>query len=106
MVLRAFEGLLDNEVPELGTGNFCRKVLEGFSEFRAPGSELFGTRIDSILAKKNRVLSPALSKIVNGLSHTELSKTGGVLSRNEVELAVIQTLKLLQVVDPDHFRAL
>lgn len=106
MVLRAFEGLLDNEVPELGTGNFCRKVLEGFSEFRAPGSELFGTRIDSILAKKNRVLSPALSKVVNGLSHTELSKTGGVLSRNEVELAVIQTLKLLQVVDPDHFRAL
>lgn len=106
MILRAFEGLRDNQVPELGTGNFCRKVLEGFSEFREPGIDKFGSRIDRILAEENRVLSPALSKIVNGLSHTDLGKTGGVLSRHEVEHAVIQTLNLLRLVDPGHFRAM
>ena len=52
MVLRAFETLQEDKVPALGTGNYCRKVLEGFTEFRAPGSERFGSRIDTILAKK------------------------------------------------------
>ena len=51
-------------------------------------------------------MSPALSKIVNNLSHTDLNRSGGVLSRNEVELAVIQTLNFLQTVDLKHFRAL
>src|SRR5699024_3016721 len=106
MVLRAFEDLQAGEIPTLGTGNFCRKVLEGFSEFRAPGIEKLGLRINNILAKKNLGLSPALSKIVNGLSHTGLNRSGGVLSRHEVELAVIQTLNLLQQVDEEHFHAM
>ncbi|MDP9806895.1 wobble nucleotide-excising tRNase [Trueperella bonasi] len=106
MVLRAFEDLQDGNPPELGTGNFCRKVLEGFTEFRAPNSDQFGSRIDTIVAQEKISMSPALSKIVNNLSHTDLNRSGGVLSRNEVELAVIQTLNFLQIVDPKHFRAL
>ena len=51
-------------------------------------------------------MSPALSKIVNNLSHSDLNRSGGVLSRNEVELAVIQTLNFLQTVDLKHFHAL
>ena len=106
MVLRAFETLQEDKVPALGTGNYCRKVLEGFTEFRAPGSERFGSRIDTILAKKGIDLSPALSKIVNGLSHSDLNKTGGVLSRNSEEMAVIQTFNLILQVDEEHFDAI
>jgi len=106
MVLRAFEDLQGGAIPPLGTGNFCRKVLEGFTEFRAPGDEQFGTRIDTILSGKDFSLSPALSKVVNGLSHSDLNKDGGVFSRNEVEHAVVQTLNLMRVVDEKHFFAL
>lgn len=106
MVLRAFEKLQDGNPPELGTGNFCRKVLEGFTEFRAPNSDQFGSRIDTIIAQDKIPMSPALSKIVNNLSHSDLNKSGGVLSRSEVEHAVIQTLNFLQTVDRKHFRAL
>lgn len=106
MVLRAFEDLQSGEVPALGTGNFCRKVLEGFTEFRAPNIEKFGARIDHILNKKQLELSPALSKLVNGLSHSDLTRRGGVLSRNEVEQATIQTLNLMRQVDAEHLEAL
>ena len=106
MVLRAFEDLQKGNPPDLGTGNFCRKVLEGFTEFRAPNSNKFGSRIDTIIAQERIPMSPALSKIVNNLSHTDLNRSGGVLSRNEVELAVIQTLNFLQTVDRKHFHAL
>lgn len=106
MVLRAFEDLQSGAVPTLGTGNFCRKVLEGFTEFRAPGDEQFGSRIDKILSEKGLSLSPALSKVVNGLSHSDLNKSGGVFSRNEVEHAVVQTLNLMRLVDEEHFLAL
>lgn len=106
MVLRAFEDLQKGNPPDLGTGNFCRKVLEGFTEFRAPNSNNFGSRIDTIIAQEKIPMSPALSKIVNNLSHTDLNRSGGVLSRNEVEAAVIQTLNFLQTVDFKHFHAL
>lgn len=106
MVLRAFEDLQAGAVPTLGTGNFCRKVLEGFTEFRAPGDEQFGSRVDKILSEKGLSLSPALSKIVNGLSHSDLNKSGGVFSRNEVEHAVVQTFNLMRLVDEEHFLAL
>lgn len=106
MVLKAFDDLATQNAPSLGTGNFCRKVLEGFTEFRAPGPNEFGARLDNLLKKHDTNLSPALSKIVNGLSHSDLSKTGGVLSRHEVEIAVVQTLGLLKNIDPDHFGAL
>lgn len=106
MVLRAFEDLQKGNPPDLGTGNFCRKVLEGFTEFRAPNSNNFGSRIDTIIAQEKIPMSPALSKIVNNLSHTDLDRSGGVLSRNEVEAAVIQTLNFLRTVDFKHFHAL
>ncbi|CRH60030.1 Uncharacterized protein conserved in bacteria [Chlamydia trachomatis] len=106
MLLRAFEKMQEGKPPELGTGNFCRKVLEGFTEFRAPNSDKFGSRIDTITAQNKIQISPALSKIVNDLSHTDLNRQGGALSRNEVELAVIQTLNFLKTVDSKHFHAL
>ncbi len=106
MVLQAFKKIQEDAPPELGTGNLCRKVLEGFTEFRAPNSDNFGSRIDTIAAQTNIPISPALSKIVNNLSHTDLNRQGGALSRNEVEFAVIQTLNFLKTVDPNHFDAL
>ncbi|XCB29727.1 AAA family ATPase [Arcanobacterium hippocoleae] len=106
MVLRAFEELQNGNPPELGTGNFCRKVLEGFTEFRAPSSDNFGSRMDAILAQGEFKLSPALSRIVNNLSHTDLNRSGGVLSRNEIEVAVIHTLNFLRIVDTKHFNGL
>lgn len=106
MVLRAFEDLQSGDSPALGTGNFCRKVLEGFTEFRAPSAEKFGVRMNEILTKRKLKLSPALSKIVNGLSHLDLTSTGGVLSRNEVEQAIIQTLNFMRLVDSEHLDAL
>lgn len=106
MVLQAFDALQNQKVPSLGTGNFCRKVLEGFTEFRAPGNDQFGIRIDKILSDSGLSLSPALSKVVNGLSHSDLLKAGGVLSRNEMEHAVVQTLNLMREVDRAHFFAL
>lgn len=106
MVLQAFESLLEGDAPAWCTGNFCRKVLEGFLEFRAPADKNFGAGLDTILAKTKINLSPALSKIVNSLSHTNLGQSGGVLTRNEVEQAVVQTLQLLHAVDPNHFNGL
>lgn len=106
MVLTGFERLLRGEYPMLGTGNYCRKVVEGFTEFRAPGNELFGSRLDELIKKAGLPLSPALSRILNGLSHTDLHRSGGVLSRNEMEVAVIQTLNLLMKADEDHFTSL
>lgn len=106
MLLKAFEKMQEGAPPELGTGNFCRKVLEGFTEFRAPNSDNFGSRIDTITAQNKIQISPALSKIVNNLSHIDLNRQGGALSRNEVELAVIQTLNFLKTVDSKHFHAL
>lgn len=106
MLLKAFEKMQEGAPPELGTEIFCRKVLEGFTEFRAPNSNKFGDRINTIVAPKEFLISPALSKIVNNLSHTDLNRQGGALSRNEVEFAVIQTLNFLKTVDPNHFDAL
>lgn len=107
-VLCAFEELTNGKTPDPGIGNFCRKVLEGFSEFRAPGNDNFGSRIDTMLTQSDppASLSPALSKIVNKLSHSSLGKDGGAMLRNETELAILQTLNLLRVFDGEHFRAL
>ncbi|MEJ5919096.1 AAA family ATPase [Corynebacterium sp. H78] len=102
VVLKAFEDLRRDVPPALSTGNFCRKVLEGFTEFKEPCNDSFGSRIESILAKKEILLSPAVSKIVNELSHSQLSKAGGVLSRNETELAIVQTLNFMYQVDDEH----
>ncbi len=113
MLLKAFERLQDDNEQgpdggqlDLGTGNYCRKVLEGFTEFRSPNSVNFGTRLDNLIRKANVPISPSLSKLVNGLSHTSLHKDGGVLARHEVERALIETLNLVRVLDPDHFDAL
>lgn len=105
-VIQAFEDLQDGRAPRLGTGNYCRKTLEGFTEFRVPGTDLLRNRIDDLLRNSSRTLSSSLSKIVHGLSHSNLSKAGGVLSSNEVERAVIQTLQLVNEVDEDHFSSL
>lgn len=106
MALRAFERLQDGGVPDVGTGNFCRKVLEGFTEFRFPANDNFGSRIQGVISEEQISLSPSLSKLVNGLSHSGLGRSGGALSRSEMERALIDTLEFMRAVDEKHFRSL
>ena len=105
-VLTAFEDL-SQEIPvDVAMGNFCRKVLEGFTEFRFPGNDKFGVRIDSLVRQKGIDLSPSISKLVNESSHTDLSRSGGATTRSQRERSVIQTLKFVKLVDEEHFNAL
>lgn len=105
IVLRDFRQMIDGNPPSLGVGNFCRKVLEGFTEFRSPTNELFGSRLDE-LAKKFKEVKPEISKLVNDLSHTTLDRNAGVLSRNEAEVAVRSTLGIVRCCDEEHFHAI
>lgn len=106
IVLKAYEKIENNESPELGSGNACRKVLEGFTEFIEPGIGNFGSRIDAIVARHDYQLQPSLSKLLNHLSHSALDRAGGVLSRHEITSAVSQTLNFIRFVNGEHFNKL
>ncbi|MBI8989561.1 AAA family ATPase [Corynebacterium meridianum] len=106
MVIQAFKNIQNNEPPPFSAGNYCRKVLEGFTEFKAPTSEQFGSRIDHILNSADIPLSPSLSKIVNIFSHSGLDRKSAFWSRSEIESAIIQTLHFMLRVDRCHFETL
>lgn len=106
LVTKEFSALIDGTPPSLASGNYCRKTLEGFTEFKSPVDSKFGTAINSLLAKHSAEVSPSLSKVVNELSHSGVARTGGALSRNELEQAVVQTLSFMRAIDSDHFTQL
>ena len=106
LVTKEFSALIEETPPSLASGNYCRKALEGFTEFKSPVDSKFGAAINNLLSKHPAKFSPSLSKVVNELSHSGVARTGGALSRNELEQAVVQTLSFMRAIDSDHFSQL
>lgn len=102
LVAKALLDRNDGQDPDPGVGNNCRKVLEGFTDFKSPGSDQFGDRLAVLLLHRDMEFSPSLSKLVNELSHSDLQRSTGVLTNSEVDRSVTQTLRLMYEVDKEH----
>lgn len=106
-VLSAFRVSRDSERRgeiDPGTVNYCRKVVECFTEFKYPCHERFGKRLDELLKNREASVSPALSKVLNNQSHGCLDRRGGALAISVVVSAIKGTLKLLYDIDEEHLR--
>lgn len=103
LTLKNIKKVFNGEPVSYGTGNYCRKVLEGFTEFKSPQQDQFGSRLDAICTASDISISPSLSRLVNHLSHSNLDQQSGVLSRQETQDGLIQTLLFVHEIDNDHF---
>ncbi|GAB3595136.1 hypothetical protein CFAEC_06490 [Corynebacterium faecale] len=103
MVLKNMNKVIEGKPISFGTGNYCRKVLEGFTEFKSPTSTEFGSRIDHLCRGENKPISASLSRLVNMLSHSSLDQESGILSRQEMQTGLVQTLLFVHEIDSAHF---
>ena len=93
-----------SEEVDLLVGNYCRKVLEVFSEFKRPGGDSFGKRLNEMLEQSapQKPLPPGLSKNINELCHSYLDKDNPLWSHQFSISAIYLTLTFVYCFDPVH----
>ena len=100
--------LLSPEPPHIGAGNFARKVLEVFTEFRSPGSDRFGIRMSEMYKNAPEGIASGawLSKWANDSSHSSIGKASDLWKYENLRMTVRQTLRFVAQFDPPHFDAM
>jgi len=85
-------------------GNYCRKILEVFSEFKRPVDDKFGIRVEQMIQSDGgeNCVSPALSRKINALCHSFLALENPLWSRQNIINAVKDTLQFVYHFDPSH----
>lgn len=85
-------------------GNYCRKVLEVFSEFKRPGGDSFGQRVNEMMeqGEYQKPLPAGLSRSINELCHSHLSKENPLWTQQFSILAIYSTLRFLYCFDAVH----
>lgn len=100
----AIQGGTESESIDLLVGNYCRKVLEVFSEFKRPGHDKFGHRVDEMLKRNTsqKKLPANLARNINELCHSYLNKDNPLWTRHSSITAIFTTLKFVYLFDPVH----
>lgn len=85
-------------------GNYCRKILEVFSEFKRPVDDKFGKRVEQMIQsdRGENSISPALSRKINALCHSFLALENPLWSRQNIINAVKDTLQFVYHFDALH----
>lgn len=104
LLVDSYKSGLEDEPLPLSIANDCRKVLEGFTEFKEPGHEKFGKRMEDLSNTYNVPVTPALSKIVNHGSHSSRGREAALFSRNLLERCVKDTILFVRNIDLEHFQ--
>ncbi len=94
----------NTESVDLLVGNYCRKILEVFSEFKRPGHDKFGNRVNEMLMQdtSQKPLPANLVRNINELCHSYLSKDNPLWTRHSSISAISTTLTFIYYFDPVH----
>ncbi|OLT51094.1 hypothetical protein BJF89_08175 [Corynebacterium sp. CNJ-954] len=95
--------MIDGLSVPLSAGNFSRKLLEGFTEFKEPQPDKVGVRVNNLVKSSDFPLGAAIPKLVNESSHSGLDKNPISWSQDLLSRSVMETLAFVKHVDPGHF---
>lgn len=88
-----------------GIANWCRKALEGFTDFRWPGTIRFGTKVDNACKQFSPSSFAAITKLANHGSHSDFERQNEAWSYSLLVRLLAQTLYFVYFFDPKHFEA-
>lgn len=106
MLVSGLKDLTNGKAPHVSVGNFSRKAIEAFTEFKAPGSSKVGVRVNALMEKHNIPANPALSELLNTVSHGGLTDSGGILSHEKMRQSLIGAANFIFLCDRFHFDAM
>lgn len=104
LLVESYKSGIDGEQLPLSIANDCRKVLEGFTEFKEPGHEKFGVRMENLSREYEIPVTPALSRLVNHGSHSSFGREASLFSRNLLERCIKDTILFVRNIDNLHFK--
>jgi wobble nucleotide-excising tRNase len=106
LFLKVAEAVRDGDHAALPLlGNAARRLLEGFTSFRAPSGDNFQQKVDSIkkASSIDEVLARRVVKFLHGQSHREEPRPSAALDFPSIETELKSALQFIQKADADHF---